>query len=332
MSALAPPSALRRTLRAYAELTRPPALCTAPADAVTGLTLTLLWSGASPLSLTPELLPAALASVCLYAAGMTTNDLFDARLDAHERPERPLPSGRASARGALALALTLQALALALAASRAREAGSSAPLIAVGLTCLATYLYNALLKSTPLGPLSMAACRAGSLWVGIAWGAPALDLGAGALTQALSFTCVTTLYITALTALARHEVHGGEGARPLAQLLALMTLAPAALALRGALSAPAHLYTLSGALTLALSAALSAALARALLPHLRATLHATTPAARAAATRQMVGAGVRGVALLNASLCATLGAALSVALLLALSWCARRVGRWFYAT
>ena len=33
---------------------------------------------------------------CLYAAGMVLNDAFDAELDARERPERPIPSGRIS--------------------------------------------------------------------------------------------------------------------------------------------------------------------------------------------------------------------------------------------
>ena len=35
----------------------------------------------------------ALASICLYAAGMVWNDVADRRLDAVQRPERPIPSG-----------------------------------------------------------------------------------------------------------------------------------------------------------------------------------------------------------------------------------------------
>ena len=37
------------------------------------------------------------ASVCLYWAGMAANDWADRELDAVERPERPIPSGRISA-------------------------------------------------------------------------------------------------------------------------------------------------------------------------------------------------------------------------------------------
>ena len=36
------------------------------------------------------------ASACLYLAGMTLNDAFDADIDREERPERPIPSGRVS--------------------------------------------------------------------------------------------------------------------------------------------------------------------------------------------------------------------------------------------
>lgn len=311
----------RGALRAYAELTRPPALCTAPADAVTGLALTLAWAGAPPgalrVALHGDLPPAALASVCLYAAGMITNDLFDAALDARERPERPLPSGRASARRALALALALQAAALALGAAESRAA-----LAAVALTALTTYLYNGLLKGGALAPLGMAACRVGNLWVGVAWGAPVAVWGAGG-GGALGLTAVVALYVAALTALAGHEVHGGARARPLAALLVAASLGPLAPALAALSRDP---------LSALLAAALALALARSLTPPLRATLAAPSAPARAGAARQMVGAGVRGVALLNAALCAGLGAWGHAAVLLVLSVCARRVGRWFYAT
>lgn len=307
--------------RAYAELTRPPALCTAPADAVTGLALTLAWSGDAG-ALHHALLPACAVSVCLYAAGMITNDIFDAQLDAQERPERPLPSGRASVRGALTLALTLQALALALSATHSRAA-----LAAATLTCGATYLYNALLKGTPAGPLSMAACRVGNLWVGVTWGLPALTLSALTPQQgswALMFTGATALYITTLTALARHEVHGGPQARALGALLTLSALTPlASLALALTLP-PLSALTLAPALTLALIVTL--------IKPLRALLGAPTPEAQASATRRMVGVAIRGVALLNAALCATLGAWPHALLLIALSLCAQRVARWFYAT
>src|SRR5215204_3535760 len=36
------------------------------------------------------------ASACMYLAGMVLNDVYDAELDAAERPERPIPAGHIS--------------------------------------------------------------------------------------------------------------------------------------------------------------------------------------------------------------------------------------------
>ena len=74
-------------LRSLLELVRLPNVFTAPADVVMGMAV----SGA-PLSPANALL--LLASASAYAGGMALNDAFDAPLDAVERPERPIPSGR----------------------------------------------------------------------------------------------------------------------------------------------------------------------------------------------------------------------------------------------
>ena len=55
----------------------------------------------------PELPRAAFASVCLYAAGMVWNDIADRRLDATQRPERPLPHGDVSLAFAVGLGMAL---------------------------------------------------------------------------------------------------------------------------------------------------------------------------------------------------------------------------------
>src|SRR5687768_4648371 len=47
------------------------------------------------------------ASACLYLAGMVLNDVYDAELDARERPERPIPSGRIDRRTASSAAWAL---------------------------------------------------------------------------------------------------------------------------------------------------------------------------------------------------------------------------------
>lgn len=72
------------------------------ADVVAGAAVAgLPWS--------PELARAALASLLLYAAGMVWNDIADRRLDAVQRPERPLPSGAVGVPFALGLGLALLA-------------------------------------------------------------------------------------------------------------------------------------------------------------------------------------------------------------------------------
>lgn len=73
--------------RALLELMRPPNLVTAAADVLAG-------AAVADALLDPRLLALVLASALLYAGSAVMNDVFDARLDARERPERPIPSGR----------------------------------------------------------------------------------------------------------------------------------------------------------------------------------------------------------------------------------------------
>ena len=79
-------------LRGYLELLRPPNVMTAVADVLAGYAV----AGLSNWAALPWLLG---ATACLYAGGVVLNDFFDRHLDARERPERPLPSGRVPAAG-----------------------------------------------------------------------------------------------------------------------------------------------------------------------------------------------------------------------------------------
>ncbi|WP_344980642.1 UbiA family prenyltransferase, partial [Streptosporangium fragile] len=84
-------------MRAVLELVRAPAALSVPGDTMAG-------APAAGRRATPGL---AAASVLLYWAGMALNDWSDREIDAVERPERPIPSGRVSPRGALGLAAGL---------------------------------------------------------------------------------------------------------------------------------------------------------------------------------------------------------------------------------
>src|SRR4051812_27555820 len=146
------------------------------------------------------------ATACLYAGGVVLNDFFDRDLDARERPERPLPSGRVPAAGAAALGLGLLTGGIVLAFRGTPAAGA----VAVATTAM-ILLYDTWAKHRgPLGPVVMGACRGLNLLLGIA-AAPAVLAGSWPLTL-IPFT-----YIAAVTVVSRGEVHGGKrGAAALA--------------------------------------------------------------------------------------------------------------------
>src|SRR5262245_55663963 len=97
-------------LRPYAQLVRLPNLPSAVAD----ILLAALAVGALP-GRWPTFALLALASACLYCAGMAFNDYFDVEQDRRERPFRPIPSGRVTPRQAARLGAALLAAGVALA-------------------------------------------------------------------------------------------------------------------------------------------------------------------------------------------------------------------------
>lgn len=154
-------------LRDYLQLCRLPAVFTAMADIFLGFLLVHV-----------DLQPAAefgallAASACLYLAGMVFNDVFDRRVDAVERPQRPIPSGRIPLPSAVTFGTTLIIAGLAAAAF----AGTRSLFVALLLTaCI--FAYDAVLKKTPIGPLAMGGCRflnviLGASSAGLRWTAP----------------------------------------------------------------------------------------------------------------------------------------------------------------
>ena len=81
------------TLLGYLQLLRLPNVFTAIADVLMGFLVThaVIQPGEGWI-----LALLATTSVLLYMAGMVLNDVFDADVDARERPWRPIPSGRVS--------------------------------------------------------------------------------------------------------------------------------------------------------------------------------------------------------------------------------------------
>src|SRR5690606_29351399 len=104
------------------------------------------------------------ATTGLYAGGVVLNDVFDAPLDARERPERPIPSGQVKRSSAGAFGGVLMAAGVAAAFGVNPTAGMLASLVAI---CAVVYDGWGKHRSL-LGPLNMGACRAGNLMMAVA--------------------------------------------------------------------------------------------------------------------------------------------------------------------
>lgn len=86
----------------------------------------------------------SVATAAAVAAGNALNDYFDREVDAVNRPDRPIPSGSVSPRGAIGFATAAFILAVALALTLPRLA-----IIIAGINLLALVLYTELFKGLP---------------------------------------------------------------------------------------------------------------------------------------------------------------------------------------
>ncbi len=175
----------------FAQLLRLPNVFTAFADMLLG---TLATGALITLPLQSGLL--LLASGCLYCAGMVWNDYFDLEVDKKERPFRPLPSGKVSTRTAVLLGTTLMLAGVGLAA-----AASISSLIIASILAVAILLYDGVLKQTPIGPISMAACR----FLNVLLGLSLVDTAAFPMIQRYHLAGVVGVYIVGVTWFARSE-------------------------------------------------------------------------------------------------------------------------------
>jgi 4-hydroxybenzoate polyprenyltransferase len=109
----------------------------------------------------PATLPLLLALSLFYVGGMYLNDAFDARIDAIERPERPIPSGRVSARAVLTAGFAMLALGVLLLLWIGYGLAGTGPWPGLGGLALAgaIVLYDWHHKANPLSPALMGLCR-----------------------------------------------------------------------------------------------------------------------------------------------------------------------------
>ncbi|MDO9551239.1 UbiA-like protein EboC [Rhodonellum sp.] len=191
-------------IKAYLQLTRPANIITAIADiwagfAIAGgslLVFSKLTSVVSP-PMFQDLLWLTLATIGLYGGGVAFNDVFDAKLDARERPERPIPSGRVSKNNAAWMAFIL----LLMGVIAAWQVGYLSALIALTVALLAV-IYDYWGKHQfILGPINMGLCRAGNLLLGIS--VVPLMVSKYAL-----IGLIPLVFVAAITMISRGEVHG----------------------------------------------------------------------------------------------------------------------------
>lgn len=181
------------SLKPYLQLTRPANLVTAIADILAGMAIAqFTFSSFSPAFL-------VLSTLGLYGGGVVMNDVFDARLDGVERPERPIPSGKVPLKSAVLLGISLLFFGILMAAMYSVTSGMIAIVVA-----MLTILYNRVAKHHVFfGPLTMGLCRGGNLILGMSvlpdsiqkWGFIAL---------------LPISYIGAITLISQDEVHGGK--------------------------------------------------------------------------------------------------------------------------
>lgn len=279
-----------------AELVRAPAALSVPGDVVAGAAA----AGALDRR-TPAL---AGASVLLYWAGMAANDWADRRLDAVERPERPIPSGRVAPGTALGLAVGLTAAGVAVAAA---AGGRRAATVAVPLAA-AVWGYDLAAKNTAAGPAVMAACRGLDVLLGASGGRALRALPAAVTVAAHTWT---------VTALSRREVTGADAALPLRTLAgtALVAASAATAAARPAPAGPRRHPRSTTRATLGRACRPTAAALPTLLAGWYAARYGAAQARvvaepSAGRVRAAVGAGITGLPALQGALAARAGAGL----------------------
>lgn len=116
-------------------------------------------SGADPFNW--NIITLLIAMTFAYTGGMFLNDAFDRKIDAKERPERPIPAGDISAAEVFAAGFTLLigAVFFTILAVLGWHGHFAMALITSLALCGAIVLYNMWHKDNPLSPAIMGACR-----------------------------------------------------------------------------------------------------------------------------------------------------------------------------
>ena len=195
----------------WLQLLRLPNVFTAVADVLMGYLIT--HHNLEPI---PHFVLLVAASCLLYLSGIVLNDVFDADVDAGDRPDRPIPSGRVSLRAASAAGWIMLASGVLVAWFVSILANDVRPgAVAV---CLAAciVLYDGAVKRTVIAPLVMGECRMLNVLLGMSlailpWDKAELMIALG-----------IGVYIMGVTIFARTEARSSTRSRLVSGLLVLL--------------------------------------------------------------------------------------------------------------
>jgi 4-hydroxybenzoate polyprenyltransferase len=177
---------------AFGRLLRLSLAPSAAADIAAGIVLA---AGRWPPSWKPYAL--VLASLCVYHGGMGLNDWADRHADAARGRGRPIPSGAVSARTALRAAAALLLVGPLIAFPCAPRCA-----LVLGAVSALAAIYDLAGRGPWLGPLLLAACRAGNLSTGMLLEVDLADYGGSWLPHVASFYGI---YVFCVSRLARLE-------------------------------------------------------------------------------------------------------------------------------
>ena len=188
--------ASKATPLTWLRLMRIPTVFTALSNILCGYLITHKLTTAE-LTQQTDLMLLLFSSAGLYLGGMVLNDVFDAALDAVERPERPIPSGRISRTAAAIFGALLLMVGVGCAA-----AVGTGSLLTAGLIVAAVLLYDGYLKSTVVAPLGMGTCRFLNLMLGAS---AATTMTSVWQTTPMTVAAALGIYIIGVTVFARNE-------------------------------------------------------------------------------------------------------------------------------
>ncbi|MFY7827084.1 MAG: UbiA-like protein EboC [Flectobacillus sp.] len=177
---------------------RPANMITAVADILAGMSIVHFVFDTNYFHV-QSVLYLSISTLGLYGGGVVFNDVFDAELDAIERPERAIPSKKVT----LTEASILGSILLLIGVISAYLQSPLSAIFAI-ITAVAALVYDKWGKHHSfLGPINMGLCRGFNLLLG-------MSVMPEEWQNYQYLALIPVIYIAAITMVSRGEVHGGS--------------------------------------------------------------------------------------------------------------------------